>query len=435
MTEFSRRRLMQLTAAGALAAGAAPEIALAAYKPMLPIEKGAHLQMLRWTGFVGADDKQWKLNSEAFTKATGVPVSIQEISWDEVQAKSGLAAQLGSGPDIIMGFYDDPFIYPDKLVDVSDVCGYLEKKYGGFYNIARTYGYDDAQKRWIAVPIGGPGDAVAYRESWVKEAGYDTFPKDFDGFLDLSRKLKKQNHPIGLALGHAVGDANTWTHWVLWGFGGQQVDENNKVTIESKETYEALKYAKALYETMIPGVSSWLDINNNQAFLAGQISATINGISIWYVAKEKFPEIYKDTRNAPMPVGPVGHQTMFNLFSQAFIFKYSKYPNAAKEYLRFMSEKPQMAPWLTAMFGYVTPALKDYAKLPIWTSNPNITPYRDALVDNLPEGYAGKPGRAAATALNDFVIVNMFADVCVHGTAPQEAAKRAAQQLREIYGA
>ena len=433
MSEISRRRLMQLSAAGALAVGAAGE-AQAAYSPKFPIEKGAELKLLRWTGFISSDDKTWKKNTEAFTKATGVKVSVQEITWTEIQAKSGLAAELGSGPDIILGFYDDPFIYPDKLVDVSDLVEDLEKAHGGFFSVARSYGYYEPGKHWIAVPIGAPGDAVAYRESWVKEAGYDTFPKDFDGFLDLSRKLKKNNHPMGLALGHAIGDANTWTHWVLWGFGAKAIDEHNKVAIESKETYEALKYAKELYKTMIPGVSSWLDVNNNEAFLAGQISMTINGISIWYVAKEKFPEIYKDTRNANMPVGPVGHPTLFNLFTQAFIFKYCKYPNAAKEYLRFMCAKPQMGPWLTAMDGYVSPAMKDYTKLPIWTSNPNITPYRDALKGNHPVGYAGSPGKASATALNDFVIVNMFADACVHGTSPQDAAKSAAQQLKQIYG-
>ncbi|HEX7389555.1 MAG TPA: extracellular solute-binding protein [Acidiphilium sp.] len=434
MTEISRRQLMQLTAAGALAAGVSGGQAFAADTPMFPIEKGAKLQLLRWTGFIESDDAQWKKNTEAFTRATGVPVTIQDISWTDIQAKSGLAAELGSGPDIIMGFYDDPFIYPDKLVDVSKLCEYLSKKHGGFFSVAHSYGYDVPQKRWIAVPIGAPGAAVVYRDSWIKECGYDSFPTDFDKMLDLSRKLKKNNHPIGLALGHAVGDGNTWCHWMLWGFGAKSVDADNKVAIESKETYAALKYAKELYKTMIPGVSSWLDVNNNESFLAGQISMTINGISIWYVAQKKFPEIYKDTRNATLPVGPVGHQTMFNLFSQAFIFKYSKYPNAAQEYLRFMSEPAQMDPWLTGMEGYVTPALKDYTKLPVWTSNPNITPYRDALAHNHAVGYAGSPGRAAATALNDFVIVNMFADACVNGASPEDAARDAARQLKQIYG-
>lgn len=441
MSKMSRRDFMKLSAGGVamttagsmLGAGVPAWAAESSYKPVFPIEKGAKLQLLRWTGFVKGDEQLWDKNTKAFTKATGVPVQIQSITWTDVQAKSALAAQLGSGPDMIMGWYDDPFIYPHKLVDVSDVAEHLGKKYGGWYDVARSYGYSQDEKRWIAVPVGCSGANMAYRESWVKEAGFDSFPKDFDGFLKLSRKLKKNGHPLGLALGHAVGDANTWTYWALWGFGGKPVNEENHVVINSKETHEALKWAKALHETMLPGVSSWLDANNNRAFLSGKIGCTMNGISIWYVAQNQFPKIAADVLNAANPVGPVGHQTTFNLFTQAFIFKYSQYPNAAKEYLRFMLEKPQAEPWVTAMKGYVTPALQGYSDFPVWTSNPNITPYRDVLKGTHFDGWAGSPGKKAASALNDFIIVDMFADVCVKGHSPKEAARTAEKRLKAIY--
>ena len=35
------------------------------------------------------------------------------------------------------------------------------------------------------------------------------------------------------------------------------------------------------------------------------------------------------------------------------IFKYTKFPNAAKEYLRFMMEREQYVPWQEASIGYV----------------------------------------------------------------------------------
>ena len=152
MTGISRRGFVQLSAAASLAASG-PALA-APYQPLNPIEKGAKLQLLRWTGFINTDDAVWKKNTEAFTRATGVPVQIQELTWTDVQPKSALAAQIGSGPDIIMGWYDDPFIYPEKLVDVSDVCEHLGKTQGGWYPVAQTYGYDQNLKRWIAVPIG-----------------------------------------------------------------------------------------------------------------------------------------------------------------------------------------------------------------------------------------------------------------------------------------
>ena len=52
----------------------------------------------------------------------------------------------------------------------------------------------------------------------------------------------------------------------------------------SEETLAAIDYAKKLYATFIPGTESWLDINNNRAFLAGEISLTANGVSLYYAA-------------------------------------------------------------------------------------------------------------------------------------------------------
>jgi hypothetical protein len=43
--------------------------------------------------------------------------------------------------------------------------------------------------------------------------------------------------PDGLALGHASGDANVRAYWCLWTFGGNIVDKNDKVIINSPEIF------------------------------------------------------------------------------------------------------------------------------------------------------------------------------------------------------
>ncbi len=78
-----------------------------------------------------------------------------------------------------------------------------------------------------------------------------------------------------MALGHASGDANTWLHWALWAHGGNLVDKNDKVIINSPETAKALEYVKALYDNFIPGTASWNDSSNNKAFVSGQLHLTI----------------------------------------------------------------------------------------------------------------------------------------------------------------
>ncbi|MBS0325267.1 MAG: carbohydrate ABC transporter substrate-binding protein [Proteobacteria bacterium] len=440
MSDSKRRDFLKATAG--VAAGAAlgggsalwpADSAAAEYK--LTPEKGAKLRLLRWKRFVEGDEKLWMENTKKFTEKTGIPVQVDNESWEDVRPKAAVAANIGSGPDLILGWLDDPFQYTDKLVDVTDLANYLGAKYGGWYDICRTYGMHG--KRWMSIPVGIVGNAIVYRDSHVKAAGFDGIPKDSAGFLKLCQALKAKGTPAGFAFGHAVGDGNAWCNWLLWQQGGKLVDAHNNVVINSPETIAALEYAKEIYETFIPGTLSWGDPSNNKAFLGGQISLTANGISIYYVAKQspdpQMKAMAEDIQHARFPIGPVGKPTEFNLFTQMMIFKYSKYPNAAREYLRFMMEGDQYNPWMKAAIGYVSQPLKAYAANPMWTDDPKATPYRDDAAVTLSDGYAGTLGYASAAVMADYVVVDMFASVVSGAKSPKDAAALAEKQALRYY--
>src|SRR5436309_8727091 len=368
-------------------------------------------------------------NVQAFTAKYGIEVRVDSESWEDVRPKAAVAANTGAGPDIILGTYDDANLYPEKLVDVTDLCNYLGRKYGGWYPTCELYLKPDG-KRWIGAPLGATGSMMVYRESQMKAAGFQSFPKDTDSFLKMMKALKDKGTPGGFALGHATGDANTWCHWLVWTFGGKLVDEKNNVAINSPETLRALEYSKELYQTFVPSTLSWLDPNNNKAFLDGQISVTNNGISIYYAAKNatdpKVKELAPDIGHANFPIGPIGRATELHLFSQAMIFKYSKVQQAAKAYVAFMMEKEQYEPWQQAAIGYVTQPLKAYESNPIWTVDPKHTPYRDCVKNMTPNSYAGRLGYASAQCMADFIVVNMVAEAASGARTPKEAAERAA---------
>jgi multiple sugar transport system substrate-binding protein len=438
---ISRRDLLKTTAVGA-AAGALgsnlvmPGRALAQDQTLsFTPEDGAELRVLRWSKFVQGDEDLWMANTAKFTETTGVPVRIDNEAWEDVRPKAAVAANVGSGPDIIVGWFDDPHQYPDKLVPLTDLAEYLGNKYGGWYDAAQRYGKKDGE--WIGLPLGAAGACMVYRESWVQEAGFETFPTGYQEVLDCAKKLKANGHPLGMALGNAVGDGNGWVHTLLWGFGGKMVDDDANVVLNSPETVDALEYVKELYESFIPGTLSWLDPNNNKAFLAGELGATNNGISVYYAAKTSsdpaMQELAKDINHVAMPIGPVGHSTELHLFTQAMLFGYSPYPNAAKEYLRFMWEREQYEPWQQAAIGYISHPLDAYASNPIWTEDPKHTPYRDSVKRMLWNGYSGPLGYSSAAAMADYIIVNMFAQAAAGERSPQEAAEFAARRAERYY--
>src|SRR5450631_418290 len=440
MSDFKRRDFLK-TAAG-VAAGTAlgsgglilpADVAAQTYK-VVP-EKGAKLRVLRWKRFVQGDEDVWAANTKKFTALTGIEVRVDAEGWEDVRPKAAVAANVGSGPDIIISTMEDAHQYPDKLVDVTDLANYLGAKYGGWYESSKAYGMHGKNK-WVAIMMGAAGNAMVYRESALKAAGFETFPNDMPGFLKLCQALKAKGTPAGFALGNATGDSS-WTHWLVWAFGGKLVNEKNQVVINSPETIAALEYGKQLYETFIPGTLSWLDPNNNKAFLDGQLFLTANGISIYYAAKTstdpKLIEMTKDIQHGAFPVGINGKRAVLNLVFPMMIFKYSKYPNAAKEYIRFMMEKEQYVPWQEASIGYVCHPLGGYESTPFWTADAKVTPYRDCMKDMRPNSFAGSMGYASAAAVADFIIPNMVAEAASGSKTPKEAAERAQQRAERYY--
>jgi multiple sugar transport system substrate-binding protein len=439
MTEFNRRKFLEssagVAAAATLGTGAAvfaPSV-YAQASPFKP-EKGAKLRVLRWSRFVQGDIDQYMANVKKFTEKTGIQVRVDNEGWEDVRPKAAVAANTGAGPDIILSTNDDANLYPEKLVDVTDLCNYLGKKYGGWYAGCEAYLRPDG-KKWIGVPLGTAGSMMVYRTSQLKAAGFDSFPKDTAGFLSMMKALHAKGTPGGLALGNATGDG-LWTNWLMWAFGGKLVDKNNKVVIDSPETQKALEYGKELYATFVPGTLSWLDPNNNKAFLDNQISVTNNGISIYYAASHsaepKLKEMAQDINHASFPIGPVGTPTESHLFFNQMVMKYTKYPQAAKEFLRFMMEWDQFDPWLSAAGGYISHPLAGYEKSKVWTVDPKHTPYRDATKNMRPTGYAGKLGYASAGAGADFIVTNMVAEA-ISGSKPVKEAMERAQKRAERY--
>ena len=368
-------------------------------------------------------------------KTRSLSSAIAAVSWltstarlaiAKVRNPSAPSAFVGKGPDVVYGWYDDAHQYPDKLVDLTDLGEYLDKKYGGWYDVCRKFGMREG--KWIAIPLGAAGARIVYRMSALKEAGFDTWPTGLDGMLKVSQALAAKGKPGGLALGNAVGDGNTWCHWLVWSHGGKMVDENDKVVINSPETIAALNYAKELYKSFVPGTLSWLDPSNNKAFLDGQISWTINGISVYYAAKnsddEKIKALAEDINHAVLPIGPVGRPTELHLTVPAMVFAYTKFPNAAKDYIRFMLEREQYVPWQEASLGYFSQPLREYEKSPIWTADPKHTPYRDLMVNMQWPGYAGSLGYASAGVMADFVMVNMVAQAASGDRLPKKQQQR-----------
>jgi len=440
MARIARRRLLKLSGSGAVAAQAGGLAAILASGRAPALAQEATVHWLRWADFVPASDVLLKgpITQEC-KKALGFNLKVETVNANDLQSRITSAIQSGAGADIIMGFNNWPQLYADSLADSGDVANEIASAQGGYYDVSTQIA--TVGNKWIGVPFTTGGAMIAYRKSWLEEAGYNAFPENWETFREAGKKLKAKGRPIGQTAGHTFGDAPGWWYPFLWSFGGKEVEADGKtVVLNSKETVESIKYAVALWkETMDEGGLAWDDTNNNRAFLSQTVSSTNNGASIYIEAKKK-PDTYKtekntpmweDIRHAPIPKGVAGQYNLPGVFTD-MLMGYSKNQPAAKEFLRWAHSKDVFDVWFTSQQGYSCGATKIWETHKVWQADPVLAPFHDLPAKGRLVGYAGPPSRQAAEVVTKYIVVDMFAKA-IQGMPAEEAAKWAHGECAKAY--
>jgi multiple sugar transport system substrate-binding protein len=402
--------------------------------------QGAKVHLLQWVDFIPEGDVELRRQAAEASKQLGAEIVVETINANDLQARITAAIQSGSGPDIIQMLHNWPHLYQAALADVSDLCEWKARDQGGYYAQSEAAARDG--KRWLALPYGIVGLQMAYRKSWFAEVGQTSWPKTLEELRQVGMKLKKKGRPIGQTLGHTFGDAPAWTYPLLWGFGGMETDKSGKTALDTKETVESVKFMQAFWKDACDeGGLAWDDTNNNRAFHAGEICCTLNGASIYIVAKRQ-PEKIKDERGEPMwrdilhgpiPDGPGPRPAYHVAFSHA-LMKYSKNQKPAKDFLKWLHSKEQFGKWFEVEAGYSVGATKYWEEHPMWAKvDDSMKGYRTAARASRMFGYAGPPSAKATEVYSKYIITDMYAKA-VQGMKPEDAVKWAAAELRKIYG-
>src|SRR3954469_25132016 len=170
MKQIRRRKALQLSGAGALAIGTGGLAGILASGRAPAYAQAQTMHWLRWADFVRASDVLLKGEiTKLCEKELGMKLTVETINANDIQARITAAIQSGSGPDIFMTLNNWPQLYAGSCVDVGDVAEELGNAQGGFYDICKVVG--TVGGKWIAVPWCTGGGLVAYRKSWLAEAG------------------------------------------------------------------------------------------------------------------------------------------------------------------------------------------------------------------------------------------------------------------------
>ena len=439
MNQYSlvtRRRFLKQTGLTLAAAGAAPGISAPFVSRAFADTQT--LSMVQWSHFVPAYDKWFDKFAADWGEKNKIAVTVDHIPVADVAARAAAEASAGSGHDMFQwNGAGGPHLYRKFLVDLTSVVEYVEQKHGKISNLGRQIGYNADDKTWSAYPDYYINFPVMYRKSlWD---GIGVTPDTWDNIRIGGAKLKAKGHPVGISLGHSNDPNQTW-RGVLWSYGGAVQDETGQhVTLNSKESVEAVKFAAALYqEAMTSDVLSWNDASNNQYIDSGVASLIINPISAYRTAQELNKKVADDIFVLKAPKGPV-RQLIGSAPNSYGIWKFAKNKEAAIAFLKDYTDN-----WVEAFkasTGYNMPIYANIVPkpMPLLSDDPTSTP-RDklAILQTSDEwsaaiGYPGPAWAATDEVYNNFVLCDMMAKTATGAMTAEESVKWAAQQCEDIF--
>ena len=409
-------------------------ILLAKSPPVLAQER--ELKLLTWSHFVPSSDQELKRQLEEFGKMAGIKVRMDRVAHLQLPAVLASEVQGRKGHDIVNVSGGNPHLYAKYLVNLDDLHDKIGRRAGGWTNLEVGRGPDG---HYRAIPWYFISFPIALRTDLIAELG-ENLPDTWEDVHRIGKKLKAKGHPLGIQLAHSA-DSNHILRGIIWSWGGKLVEADGKtVAINSKETVEAYKFVKALYEDcMEPEVLAWDDRNNNVCLNSGKCSMILNPISAYNSARKanalipgtKRP-IHQVINHIMPPRGPAGrHMSAAHL--AIGVWNWSPVKDLAKEFLDFHFQKAQQEKFLTASKGYNQPMLQAFTLHPIYASNPKFyfAPYI-AWYTHAP-GWPGPPTAAMQAAWDQFIIPDTAAACATGKMGAAQAVKKAEFQLKRIY--
>jgi multiple sugar transport system substrate-binding protein len=432
----SRRDFLKVAGAGAVSAVLGPAFLF----PERAVAQQKTLKICQWSHVIPAFDT-WFNNTfcKQWGQKHGTNVIVDNIDLNDIPAKAASEAQARKGHDLFM-FLLPPAAYEKQTIDMTQVYQEVEKKHGKKIDLAHKSTCNPKTKRYFAFSGSYVPDPGNWHKNWWTEAGYPNGPDTWDDLRTGAKKIRdRTGHPCGLGLSLEL-DTSMAMRALLWSFGGAEQDEHGNVTINSKQTIEALKFMKALYqESETPDVFTWTSSSNNQTMLVGRTSYVINDISITRQSeREHLPNDSKIMISQALK-GPVRRITAGQAMDCYVIWEFAENKEGAQQFLidyidvfhdAFIAGQFYNFP----CFPNTCPNLKkEISNDPI--ANP---PDKYKVLDNVVDwttniGYPGYSTAAIDEAFKAWIMPTMFAKVARGDETPENAAKVAEEEYKRIF--
>jgi multiple sugar transport system substrate-binding protein len=370
---------------------------------------------------------------QAWSKQSGVPVETVMIGTSDYNKKIPAAIESKTMPDIL---------------ESGDVWPPLLRARGLLADVSDIFKRVDAEQKWAPVAhdlslgpdgkaysliLGASGVFLISRDDQLKEAGLSV-PTTYTELFDVASKAQRppRTYGIGIQLGN-TSDANNWIP-SLQGYGVRFADDAGKQATFGNHQAEVTEwislFADAYHTRKVfaPGVLTWDQTGDNDAFQAGRTLFCFNPLTIPIWLQANKPELYAGTGEYLLPAGPklaVRPITAVAMTLRAD----TKLADKATDLLGFLyqpeyrREFAQLTQWGPAtQVEYDYPGFRDQY------------PIRSELAKaGKSDGWPDVNNTAYSEMKNQFLIPRMLQRVISDKLTPEQAFQETAEAIQMVY--
>jgi ABC-type glycerol-3-phosphate transport system substrate-binding protein len=405
---------------------------------MAHAQSGTKLRVWLFKSFVTASNDILAKQVEAWGAERKVQVDMDWATFGDREQKFVAAIEAGNPPDVGEMNYLGPTRYKAALRDVTKLAKDIASARGGLFPFAERATNIGGQFYGVARLI-FPGGFFVRKD--LLDAKGVKMPKLYDpDVVEMAKKCQDPAKDIwgfGQTLNRS-DDGNGYLNNILLDYGGGVWDKDGKPALGTsflKQNLAALQFSVDTiqkYKIQPPGVMSWTDVHNNEAFIAGKLVSTNNGASLYYGLVSKKNPIAEKTLVIQTPGGPGGSFVTGGGYSMG-IFNKTKNVELCEDLIRWIEDEKRFDEFRNASIGQAGPVYKARAESPYWKSDPNFEGMMQNVLRTVWIGYPGPMTAAAVEVQAQYILCDMAGRVVVGGLSPEAALKEAHARVEEIY--
>lgn len=298
--------------------------------------------------------------------------------------------------------------------------------------------YNPKTKKHFAFSDSFVPDPIDYRSDLWGDINMK--PDTWDDIRIGGKKIKdKTGIPVGVGLSAELDTAMAMRA-IMYSFGSHEQDAEGNLSIKSKETLNAIRFVKALFEeTETPEVFAWDPSSNNRQMLAGKSSLVLNAISVTRTAENNKMPIGARIALAKAAKGPVRRIGLEHVMNCYAVWKFADNVDGAKKFLvdyvdnfkkGFLASEFYNFP----CFSKTVPDLKQ-----LISNDPKAEPHNKyAVLEDVLDwatnvGYPGYASAAIDETFSTWIINTMFAKAATGAETPENAMAQAETAMKAIW--